>query len=163
MDLSAFSERASLNSPLKLAASSFALLAWVTIPKNWPQFTFLVLQYVPLLISSLSASTSLLSLRFFSSVYLSSLSFYIPSHPPFCRVRISNWKQFQHDAHLPPGKDDEDHGDEHHEQLEEPLDQPLALLGSTQSRCHWLICHFQTSWCQSETLLALVIRMGQRH
>ena len=66
MDLSACSERASLNSPLKLAASSFALLAWVTIPKNWPQFTFLVLQYVPLLISSLSASTSLLSLRFFS-------------------------------------------------------------------------------------------------
>ena len=162
MNLSACSERASLNSPLKLAASSFALLAWVTIPKNWPQLTFLLSQYVPFLTSSLSASTSLLSLRFFSlrffsSVYLSSLSFYIPSHPPFCRVRSSNWKQFRHDAHLPPGKDDEDHGDEHHEQLEEPLDQPLALLGSAHSRCHGPICHFQTSWRQSETLLALVI------
>ena len=34
INLSACSERASLNSPLKLAASSFALLAWVTVPKN---------------------------------------------------------------------------------------------------------------------------------
>ena len=66
MDLSACSERASLNSPLKLAASSFALLAWVTVHKNWPQLTFLVSQYVPFLIPSLTASTSLLSLRFFS-------------------------------------------------------------------------------------------------
>ena len=63
MNLSACSERASLNSPLKLAASSFALLAWVTIPKNWPQFTFLVSQYLfsyllslPLLLFCLSVS-----------------------------------------------------------------------------------------------------------
>lgn len=80
---------------------------------------------------------------FFSSVYPSSLC---TSTLPFCRHSlISNWKQFRHDAHLPPGKDDEDHGDEHHEQLEEPLDQPLALLGSAHSRCHRPIRHFQTS------------------
>ena len=166
MDLSACSERASLNSPLKLAASSFALLAWVTVPKNWPQLTFLVSQYLFSYLLSLPLLL-LLSLRFFSLLsflpYIFLLSFYIPSHPPFCRVRISNWKQFRHDAHLPPGKDDEDHGDEHHEQLEEPLDQPLALLGSAHSRCHRPIRHFQTSWRQSETLLALAIRIGQRH
>ena len=63
MDLSACSERASLNSPLKLAASSFALFAWVTIPKNWPKLTFLVSQYLfsyllslPLLLFCLSVS-----------------------------------------------------------------------------------------------------------
>ena len=63
MDLSACSERASLNSPLKLAASSFALLAWVTVSKNWPQLTFLVSQYLfsyllsqPLLLFCLSVS-----------------------------------------------------------------------------------------------------------
>jgi len=45
-------------------------------------------------------------------------------------------------ARLTPGEDDEEHGDEHHEQLKEPLDHPLTLLRAAYSCSHGLVSHF---------------------